>query len=155
MMNGFNVVTMNGIACWGDDFGLKSGPLPIYLDVRNHLVQELSHMNGGRLSCMSLACRFFLNSVFSYNYATAHAVSLALNHVMKGERFWCENLDASEVRNEISALEPDERLERIDVSEYQPVHMPMEERAGRRLLRVATLNGFLLPRCLIKDVTVY
>lgn len=37
----FNTVTLNGISTWQEDFSLKNGPLPYYLDARNHIMQHL------------------------------------------------------------------------------------------------------------------
>lgn len=154
MINDFDIVTANGIACWGDDFGLKTGPLPIYLDVRNHLVQKLSHMRSGRFSALLVVVKFFVKAELSYNYATARAVSMAVRDVSEGGRFWRKNLDMSAVRERIKALEPSEKLHPVDLSEYRYVTGSPHESWLRKLGRFMTWNGFLLPGFLIKNDTI-
>lgn len=155
MQNCFDIKTMNGVACWGEDFGLKSGPLPIYLDVRNHLVQQITHMDKGVIAASRMVAKFFLSAAMSYNYATAHAVTQALLDVLKGPEFWRDNLDTSEVRRKIGGLSPNEKMLPIDRAEYMVEYRSCEEGALRKLLRGGTLNGFLLPSIFLKNAAVF
>ena len=155
MVNDFNIITMNGISCWGEDFALKSGPLPIYLDVRNHLVQQMTHLDSSLFEILKTGLKFFFSSAFSYNYATAKAVTEAIKDVVKGPGFWVDNIDTSEIRKKIGSLQPEEKLARINRSDYSVVYASPFENKGRRILRMITLNGFLLPGFLMKDQVVF
>jgi GT2 family glycosyltransferase len=155
MTNDFDIITMNGIACWGEDFGLKSGPLPIYLDVRNHFIQKITHMKSGFLSNFLMIFKFFAGSLLSYNYATAKAVVKAVKDVSEGPSFWLDNMDASRVRKSVGAFSPAEKMQPIDRGQYDVVYgSPFESRL-RKFFRIATLNGFLLPGFMLKDGVMF
>ncbi|MFC0509915.1 glycosyltransferase family 2 protein [Asaia spathodeae] len=155
MMNKFDIITQNGIACYGDDFGYKSGPLQIYLDVRNHLVQKMTHLNADVEDCIKLLRKFFDSAIYSYNYATARAVSKAAFDVMKGHEFWLENMDTSVIRKEFSTLAQEEKMRKVRLTDIAPSFAKTEpnwcESKKRRLLRSLTFNGTLLPDFLRKD----
>ncbi|NVN03883.1 MULTISPECIES: glycosyltransferase family 2 protein [Asaia] len=159
MMNKFDIITQNGIACYGDDFGYKSGPLQIYLDVRNHLVQKMTHMNADVEDCIKLLRKFFNAAIYSYNYATAQAISRAAFDAMRGHAFWLENMDTSVIRKEFSALIQEEKMQKICLTDIAPTFARTEphwhESRKRRLLRSLTLNGTLLPNFLRKDTWLF
>jgi galactofuranosylgalactofuranosylrhamnosyl-N-acetylglucosaminyl-diphospho-decaprenol beta-1,5/1,6-galactofuranosyltransferase len=155
LLNQFNICTMNGVACWGEDFGLKSGPLPIYLDVRNHVIQKLSVLSSGIMSTSWVIARFFFLAALSYNYATAKAVTLAVKDVMEGPQFWHDNLDMSVKRAQINALRPSEKLTSSERAALQIHYRWYEESKARKFLRLLTLNGFLLPSFFLRDATVF
>lgn len=155
MMNKFNILTQNGIACYGDDFGYKSGPLQIYLDVRNHLLQKMTHMDAKEEECIKLLRDFFKSALYSYNYATARAISKAAFDVMKGHTFWLENMDTSEIRKEFHTLSQEEKMHKVIIPDVAPTYVTTEpnwhENPKRRLLRTITFNGTLLPKALRKQ----
>lgn len=155
IMNKFNILTQNGIACYGDDFGYKSGPLQIYLDVRNHLVQKMTHMDASAEDCIQLVRKFFKAAVYSYNYATARAISKAVFDVMKGHRFWLDNMDTAEIRKEFALLSQEEKMCKLDIPTIAPTYVTTDshwhEGSKRRLLRKLTFNGSLLPKFLRKQ----
>lgn len=124
MVNDFDIVTANGIACWCSDFGYKFGPMTVYLDVRMHMVQEMSHLGGGLISTSLPALRLFVNALFSYNYASAHAAIQAVRDVSGGSQFWIDNLEMDEVRSRIGALQPAEKLRPVDIAQYGVVKNP-------------------------------
>ncbi|MCO6180918.1 hypothetical protein NHF53_22775 [Ciceribacter sp. RN22] len=153
MRNEFHIVTQNGIGCWGEDFGLKSGPLPVYLDVRSHLVQRMVNTERGALSSAKLAIRFFRSALLSYNYGTARAVTSALSDVRAGPKFWHDNLDLVAVRQRISAYAAGEKMEAIEIPK-EVVVKSQREGIGRRIVRLVTANGFLLPSFMIRNAIV-
>lgn len=156
MLNKFNIISMNGICCWGDDFSLKSGPLPIYLDTRNHLLQLMLVKNAPRTQLLKTALHFFIASAFSYNYETSRAVLLAIKHVMSGPEFWKENIDMSEVRKEIAAFVNHEKMQKINRSEHNPCYSyQSSENKLRTIFRWLTLNGHLLPDFMLKRGVVF
>ncbi|WP_179404320.1 glycosyltransferase [Burkholderia guangdongensis] len=156
LLNKFNIMTMNGICCWGEDFGLKSGPLPIYLDVRSLLMQRITHGGCSLTSTVKMLVAFFFFAVFSYNYATAKAVCKAIGDFCKGEKFWLENMDTVDIRREVGALTPSEKMSALDRATYALDESDLViEGRFRTFVRLLSLNGFLLPRFLLKDATVF
>lgn len=155
MLNDFDIVTANGIACWGEDFSVKSSPMSTYLDTRHYLVHQLSHLNGSVLSTIIHPIKLFISGALSYNYSSARCVSYAVRDVAQGSQFWVDNIDMSAVRKRISLLQPDEKLVPLDGVSYNPAHITTEETWLRKLVRLITLNGFLLPGFLLKENTVY
>lgn len=155
MTNKFAICTMNGVASWAEDFGLKSGPMPIYLDVRSHLAQKLCVLSSGLAAAIKMIFRFFFLSLFSYNYATARAVTMAVQDVIQGPEFWLDNLDMTRKRAMIASFAAPEKLARIDRAEYDAEWRPTQESRRRRWFRMATLNGFLLPGFMLKDAVAY
>src|SRR5699024_9165298 len=65
-----------------------------------------------------------------------------------------ENLDMVAVREQISALEPSEKLKPVDLIDRNYAVRPMKEGWLRKVFRFASWNGFLLPNFLIKNQTV-
>ena len=82
--NRFDIVTLNGIACFGEDFGAKHGPLTAYLDARYHLVQALLAPRGTASRVFWIGSRLFIKPLTSYLYSSARAVTLALRHTLAG-----------------------------------------------------------------------
>lgn len=155
LTNRFQIESINGVCCWGDDFGLKSGPMPIYLDTRNHLLQLILVKHDSLYKFIRVASQFYFASAFSYNYATARAVILALKNIQEGPNFWLNNLDMGLIRKEIMSYQPQEKMEPIDRSNYHPVYKHKKETKLRSLIRWGTLNGYLLPSFLLKKQTVF
>ena len=154
LANRFRITTLNGVACFGDDFGVKHQPLTAYLDARYHAVQALLAPRGSGSALLGSAGRAFVKSIASYHYSSARAVTLGLRHVLEGPGFFAANLDLQSVRHEIAAWQPDEKLRPVDAADMV-LRGPRRgrESAGRRLLRVLTLQGFLLPGWLIRNRT--
>jgi galactofuranosylgalactofuranosylrhamnosyl-N-acetylglucosaminyl-diphospho-decaprenol beta-1,5/1,6-galactofuranosyltransferase len=152
LQNRFQIVTMNGIACYGEDFSLKHGPLNAYLDARYHLVLALAGERNPLARLLWIGRRLFLKQLTSYHYSSAHAVTLALRHTLKGPRFFERHLDLQAVRREIASWTPDERLRPLDRSEHTVRNARRDaESWWRRLARALTLQGFLLPDVLLLD----
>ena len=153
----FKILTMNGICSWGADFGLKNGPIPTYLDIRNHLIQGL--LNNIRTTPFTLALiswRFFAASALSYNYATAKAVILAVRDVLAGPTFFEQFPDAANTREEISefaGLEKVISIDRASLTFAQP--RDLRESKLRFLFRWISLNGHLIPNVFLKSGIVF
>jgi hypothetical protein len=153
LLNKHTICSMNGIGCWGDDFGFKNGPLPMYLDTRNHLIQKIAVLNAGCFSTILVAIKFFVVAVLSYNYAMAQSVTLALTHVLKGSQFWIDNIDMVEIREQIGAFSINEKMMPINLSSHK-VKKPKiikNESGIRYIFRLTTFNGFLLPSFCLKN----
>ncbi|WP_280570397.1 glycosyltransferase [Chromohalobacter sp. 296-RDG] len=154
-LNDFKIETLNGVSCWGEDFGLKSSPMSVYLDVRNHLVQNFTHIRSSGFYIVKMLAKFFVSNVFSYNYASARSVILAVEDFMKGPDYWRDDLDAAVARKRVGEQASLEKMVPVNLSDYEFSHVSMHESAARKWLRFLTLNGFLLPSFLIKGDVVY
>jgi len=150
--NGFEIATLNGVACLGEDFSAKHGPLTAYLDARYHLVHALLAPKQSARGIFWVGSRLFVKALTSYQYASARAVTLAMRHVLAGPKFFSEHLDMQAVRSEIATWLPSEKLMPIDRSAL-PVKGARRRRESpaRRLARLLTLQGSLLPDFLLRD----
>lgn len=152
LVNDFDIRTLNGIACIGADFGGKHGPVTAYLDARYHLVHALLAPRGARGRIAWVGTRLFLKPLTGYLYRSARAVTLAMEHVARGPDFFRDNLDLQAVRAEIRGWGDGETPGRIDRAALAPRPARRHREAvGRRWLRALTLQGFLLPRWLLRD----
>jgi GT2 family glycosyltransferase len=155
MMNKFTICTMNGIGTWGEDFTLKRNPMIIYLDTRYHLLHGLQFMEFSTLKTLSYTAKFFLVQLFSYEYSSARAATLALTHLLQGPIFWTNNLDTSNVRTQLNSFKPSENMENIDLTNYKFKKTKMSKNIFIRIFQLCTLNGFLLPSFCLKNEIAY
>ncbi|WP_119155606.1 glycosyltransferase [Caldimonas tepidiphila] len=154
--NRFEIATLNGVACLGEDFALKHGPMTAYLDARYHLLHALTDDPGrARRRVLRLADQLFFKSLLSYNYASARSFTLAMQHLMEGPDFFRRNLDLAAVRAEIGGWTPSEKPQPVDRDGMRLRTRNKRHESGlRRLMRILTLQGFLLPRFLLLDRTM-
>lgn len=113
----------------------------------------LIRLRFGTLSSAKLAMRFFRNALLSYNYGTAHAVTLASSHGRTGPGFWLDSLDMAAIRQKMSSCAAGEKMEAIEIPKVVVVK-PEHESVGRRIVRFVTANGFVLPSFMIRDAIV-
>lgn len=151
--NGFNILTMNGIACWGEDFGIKDTPFYNYFDNKHHLIHALLGDGDAKSACR-VAQGFFGGKLKSYCYASAAAVSLAVEHVSKGPQIWADNPDMEEIRNELAALSAKQKM--TPISPVPTYFLPVHRELGRmgQTLRSISRNGLRLPRWLLRNKPV-
>ena len=155
LQNDFQIVTMNGVGCWGDDFGYKESPLTRYLGARATLLLLINFSNVSRWRYFKTMLSWCVASLFSYNYASARACCMAIQHVLQGPGFFVENIDASGVRQAIGAACPDEKLTLLQKHDFSLVYADRKESWPRFIFRWMTLNGFLLPSVFLKNRVVY
>jgi hypothetical protein len=153
----FKIVTMNGVCSWADDFGLKSGPISTYLDVRSHLIQGLlDNIRTTPFKLSLITWRFFAASALSYNYASARAVILAVRDVLAGPAFFEQFPDAANTRREILGFADLEKvipIDRASLAFAQP--RDLKETKLRFLFRWISLNGHLIPNFFLKSGVVF
>jgi galactofuranosylgalactofuranosylrhamnosyl-N-acetylglucosaminyl-diphospho-decaprenol beta-1,5/1,6-galactofuranosyltransferase len=83
-------------------------------------------------------------------------VTLAMTDFMKGQKFWQQDMELRSKRAEIQGFSIAERMLPIDRRLTQgAVRLSDHEPAGRRLVRMLTLNGFLLPNFMLKGGMVF
>jgi hypothetical protein len=153
LSNGFHIVTGAGIGCWGEPFWLKHGPMTAYLDARYHLLHALLDDRRGSRGVLRLAKGLFWRPLYGYQYGTARAFTLALEHLLQGPRVFQDHLDLADVRAQIGGWTPVEKLAPLHDVDALPLRGPRRRPEGalRRLGRKLTLQGFLLPRALLRD----
>ncbi len=157
LMNRFAICTINGVATWSDDFALKSGPTPLYLDARSNVVIRMIIHRAKLSDIKKLTFKhFFFPQLFSYNYASAAAVALALEHVAQGPQFWRDNLDMAKVRAAIAAIPSEEKMRPLSRSDYAVVYpQPLRWSRLKKFIWKHSLNGFLLPDRFIKNSVIF
>lgn len=151
--NRFNILTMNGVACWGDDFGIKDTPFYNYFDSKHHLIHALLGDTDAKSACR-MAQGFFDGKLKSYCYAAAAAVSLAVEHVSKGPQIWADNPDMEDIRKALAELSSKQKMALISPAPtyFLPVHR--ELRGIGRVLRSISRNGLRLPCWLLRNKPV-
>lgn len=155
MMNQFHIITQNGIACWGDDFALKSGVIPSYLDARYHILHTMNIRNSNFRTIKKIAYHFVVKQLFSYNYASARAGRMALQHVMKGPQFFEEHMDMVGIRKEISEFASCEKMIPIERRFWSIDYGKPRESRLKMIFRKISLNGFLIPFVFFKKNTLF
>ena len=157
LVHDFKILTLNGISSWQEDFSLKNGPLPHYLDTRYHIMHYLHNLvRGNAKDVIKTTARMCLKNLLSYQYETALASILAMEDVMKGKSFWEQNVSMSERRPEIQKIISAEKVIDIpyEISSNVIWGKPEEGRLAR-LFRWATLNGHILPKIFFKKGMVW
>lgn len=148
LANDFKIVTISGVVSFQDDFTEKENAQTLYLDLRNHLMHHLvfEKLNRSAIGTAKIAIRFMMRSMLRFKYESAEAQLLAWHDVMKGPKFFDENLDMSERRARIKSMINDEAWREIEVQESRERRrfskMP---RLLRHYFGIITLNGHLIP----------
>ncbi|OUI90988.1 hypothetical protein HK13_11870 [Acetobacter indonesiensis] len=153
LTNAFNIVTMNGIGGWADDFGTKESPINRYLSLRAHIMCLILGTDVSKWKMIRTYFGCILTSSLSYNYSGCNAFSEAVKDIIKGPSFWEQNVAMTDVRKKISQIADGEKCNPIEIpagAERRSLH----ESKLRRVVRLISLNGFLLPAFLIKNKTV-
>lgn len=155
IMNNFDVETINGISCWGEEFSLKESPSARYLSLRGLLTIALKNKKTNRVRTIKVIAAWLSSSFLSYNYGSASAILNAIEDVTKGPKFWVENIDMGAVRAKLAPLNAEEKMVPISLADYDFICRGEHEGRLRRLIRKITLNGMLLPSFLLRDQTVF
>lgn len=157
LMNGFRIMTMNGIGCWGEDFSVKSGPLPIYLDVRSTMFLQLVMKDYRPGKIIRSVLRTLKRQIQSYNYASADSVVIAMLDFCSGPDFWLDNIDLHDVRNRILSLTPREELTPREDLTAESIRFPsgVRKKLLDRVLYGLLLKGLIVPRFVLRDTIVY
>jgi GT2 family glycosyltransferase len=155
MVNKFNIITQNGIACWGDDFSLKSGVVPTYLDTRYHILHLMTIKKSSFNKVREIAHHFVVKQLFSYNYSSAKAARMAIQHIMKGPNFFIEHIDMTSIMKELGEFSIHEKMRPIERRNYRIDYGISKELIIKKILRKISLNGFLIPIRFFKKNTLF
>lgn len=93
LANCMNIVTLNGVATWSEDFGFKNGPVVEYLAMRSWIALTLTYCRGfiAMLRFYKIILRAVSLSMALGNYDAIWAISAALRDVAKGPVFFAKN----------------------------------------------------------------
>lgn len=116
--NGFQWITLNGIGSWQEDFFYKEAPLQVYLDNRSHLLHHIhfDRLSSSNFTILLIVLRFVMLFAFRYQYNSAWASLKAFNDVMKGPKFFEENLLMQNIFEEVRPWSQKEKMQPISVS---------------------------------------
>lgn len=155
IVNDFDMETVNGVSCWGEDFQLKENPATRCLGLRSTLAILLQTAQAGRFHTLRIVLGWLVTSLFSHNYASAGAILKTIRGVSGGPVFRKDNLDTANVRAKLAPLNTEEKMQSVCLADFKLRYLGDQERLLRRCIRLITLNGFLLPGFLMRDSTVY
>ncbi|MBT1703596.1 glycosyltransferase [Chryseosolibacter indicus] len=154
IQNDLHVITLNGVCSWGENFSYKITAMERYLTMRSTL--QMAILNHPSENSKKEALAFFKRQVIydlkTYNYDRAHLMCEAMHDVLKGKKFWLANVNMDEKRKQLQSLISHEKVQKMpDIFNYPSGTSfdPDKEPLTRKLLRVFTLNGHLLPEFLL------
>lgn len=150
LANDFNILTLNGVVSFQDDFTEKENAQTLYLDLRNHLIHHLvfDSLSRSPLGTARVAVRFIVRSLLRLHYSSAEAQLLAWEDVMRGPAFFDENIDMTDRRAQIREMAQDEAWRRVEELPYPTPRNRVFTRISRGLrtwLGLLTLNGHVIP----------
>lgn len=144
MMNAFNIISPMGICCYGEDFSTKVSALTRYLDFRAGYVNMLYHKQPA-FKVIKAYINLYLSVLFSGQYSSLKCIRRSLTDTMNGDSFWQNNVSMKDVREDIALKASDEKPIPIDISKISYIINNNEESKIRRIIRLFSLNGILLP----------
>lgn len=144
MMNEFNIISPMGICCYGEDFATKVSALTRYLDFRAGYVNMLYHKQPA-FKVIKVYINLYLAVLFSGQYSSLKCIRRSVTDTMKGDSFWQHNVNMKDVREDIALKACDEKPSPIDISKIPYIINNNEESKLRRIIRLLSLNGILLP----------
>lgn len=154
LMNRFNIVTVNGIACFSEHFLSKESAFTRYLGMRASLAIYLMVGQGRTLPALKMMGLAFLWCALSCRYQSAQAILLAFQDVSQGADFWRQNLDFMPLAKRIQK----EAAQRKEPAYFQAVPFCYEgkpETRMRKYIRLLSLNGHLLPQWCLRKTPAY
>ncbi|HCN5590093.1 TPA: glycosyltransferase [Escherichia coli] len=151
LMNKFKIISPNGICVWGEDFGYKDGPMQRYLGTRGTFAASVISNDSSRMMIPVSFMKSIIAMLLSYRYSSAEAVYAGLLDYLKGPDYWVNNMEFDKILPSLSTCINGERSEKIDLYEYDITHKSIYESRFRRLVRLLTANGMLLPGFMIKN----
>ena len=153
--NDFKVISLNGVSCWQQDFKTKENAMTAYLFLRSHVVHHLTipYLKCPFIKVWKILWGHFTAYNNSYFYGTAACVNLAMTHVLEGPSFWEKNMvpvDILKKIKELSACEQPVPYTEAEKRELVFADRNIKTRLFPAFLRRISLNGHLLPGCMIR-----
>lgn len=175
LQNDFKICTLNGIATWVDDFGVKDTLISKYLGLRAQLILNIYTQTMSKRRLLKAAKQSVHHFNGTYNYLSSQAHLAAFKDFLKGPQYLVDDLTGDRFRAQIAALGHAEKLKPIDLKAYRTQDLQAQfqdtlkgqfensiahlnpqkakalgigkKRDKTRFLRSITLNGLLVPTC--------
>ena len=149
--NKFNIINLNGVGIWQEDFKIKASPLTLYLDVRSHILHHLviRHLDHGCWQILKMVWNFFNRFNRGYEYGIAKAIVMAFADVQAGIDYWLNNMDIATIWAKIQQnCYMDIDIKKPLRDNYQEI--PEADRYIRlpcfnKIVRKYSFNGHLFP----------
>ena len=152
--NKLNIVTLNGIASWCENFGYKVTPSVEYLAYRSCLALAFMHGDFRRVKATLKFCYEHIKvSALHYQYGCANAVLDAVEDACKGPTFFATNPSPIQKLRELNKRYPGEKLSEENFKKLQPI--PRNKYKKKKLLGILSAYGLLLPKRSIKKQLVH
>lgn len=148
--NNFEIARMNGVSTWQEDFKIKESPMTLYLDMRSHILHHLliKDIDNSPKTILNMVWTFFARFNWAYQYDTAEAILQAFEDVMKGPKFWEDNLDMTKIRADFKERFNEEKPKKIRAN-WRDIHIAdrnLKTGIFPKSLREVSLNGHLMPK---------
>jgi len=146
--NDFDIVLLNGVLSFQDDFTEKESPMTWYLDLRSHMAHHLSleSMEVGAHQVAKIAIWFLLRNFVKFQYETMETILLGWQDVMRGPQFFLDNKDMAERRATIKDMVKNEMFQPIDTHDLkEKISFDPNSNRFRRMLYRFGLNGHIIP----------
>lgn len=154
IQNNFNIVSLNGIGVTVGNIIHREGPMSLYQDTRA-ILSINCFKNTSKILFIKIFTSLFISQLLSYKYGSVNSVLKAFEDVWSGPEFFAKNVDCLSIRKEVKTYAEKEAFTNIDTNEPDYVSFTIHESLIRRLIRYLTINGVLLPNCLLKNQSVY
>lgn len=152
--NDFRIIHMNGVAVWQGDFKTKESPMTLYLDVRSSIALHflLNHVDCSRKCIISQLWSFFRPFNLSYHYDTANAIASSFSKVLRGPKYWIDNIDASKIRKSIKKKYKTEINSplRLNYKDIPEIKKDITLKHYTKFIQKISLNGHLLPKFMVQ-----
>ena len=148
LRSGKKFVTLNGICVWHEPFEYKSASYLEYYYFRNMCIMNSRHrVSFGAKSLIREVRKRLLTFLLRYRYKDAELSLLGVQHYLKGID-WLKKQDGEGLNGEIMKLgykkQPIDKIDHVFTHGVYEKNLVVEEGRKRKLLRLLTLNGWLL-----------
>lgn len=148
LRSGKKFVTLNGICVWHEPFEYKSASYLEYYYFRNMCIMNSRHrVSFGAKSLIREVRKRLLTFLLRYRYKDAELSLLGVQHYLKGID-WLKRQDGEGLNGEIMKLgykkQPIDKIDHVFTHGVYEKNLVVEEGRKRKLLRLLTLNGWLL-----------
>lgn len=155
LQNQFHIVTMNGVACWIEAHGGNGSPAARYHQTLSTLALLLATREKPYQQRLEGLSRWFDTMLQSYQYDSAHLITLALQHVLEGPQFFQAKESIDAVNDQIRAFSQVEKPAPV----VRPANLsyPRNKKIGalKDLIRRATFNGHLMPKAFVRKKLMF
>lgn len=154
LQNKLEIVTMNGISVYIDDFADKESPLTRYLGLRGFMAIQMMMFDLSEKDAIKHFRPDYFSSLYSYDYSSAEAKALSMMSLLKGPDSFELDMDASKVRAIVGGLPPIEKPLPCEGCEYVIKNVNKDKKSVK-LFRKITINGLLIPSIFMKKKAIY